>query len=195
MTKRYRPVKYSRNQILAGLIFFGALFLSAAFVSSEELFTRSYFLLGLGMLLIFGVINIFSLFKAYRELRLKKALRVTNIDRMAGIEFEKYIGALLKFKGYKNVSFTPQSGDFGVDVLAEKDRKKYAVQVKRYTNLVNIDAVYQALGGKEYYHCDAPMVITNSFFTPAAKKLAVKTKVRLIDRKELLQWMVEFQKS
>jgi len=56
------------------------------------------------------------------------------------------------------------------------------VQAKRSQNAVGEAAVQQALSGKGYYDADQCVVITNSYFTPAAEALARRTGVTLIDR-------------
>lgn len=112
-----------------------------------------------------------------------------RIDRMTGEEFEAYLGLLYDRKGYK-VRYTPGSTDYGADLLLKKKGVRTVVQAKRYKNPVGEASVQQALSGKGYYGADQCVVITNSYFTPAAEALAERTGVTLIDR-ELLgtKWM------
>ncbi len=107
-----------------------------------------------------------------------------KIDKMTGEEFEAYLGLLYDRKGYK-VRYTPSSNDYGADLLIKKKGVKTVVQAKRYKNPVGEASVQQALSGKGYYDADQCIVITNSYFTPAAEALAERTGVTLIDR-ELL---------
>lgn len=107
-----------------------------------------------------------------------------KIDKMTGEEFEAYLGLLYDRKGYR-VRYTPPSSDFGADLLLKKKGVKTVVQAKRYKNPVGEASVQQALSGKGYYDADQCVVITNSYFTPAAEALAERTGVTLIDR-ELL---------
>ena len=107
-----------------------------------------------------------------------------KIDSMSGEDFEQYLGILYKRKGYK-VSFTPGTMDFGADLIIEKGSRRTVVQAKRYRNMVGEASIQQALSGMGYYKADDCMVVTNSRFTAAAKELASKTGVRLIDRKLL----------
>ncbi len=104
-----------------------------------------------------------------------------KIDKMTGEEFENYLGLLYSRKGYK-VKYTPGSIDFGADLLLKKRGVKTVVQAKRYKNAVGEASVQQALSGKGYYDADQCVVITNSYFTPAAEALAERTGVTLIDR-------------
>lgn len=71
-----------------------------------------------------------------------------------GYIFEEDIAYLLKCLDYTNVGVTPPTGDFGVDILAEKNGISYAIQCKKYSGKVGVDAVQQVLAGKGYYQCD-----------------------------------------
>ncbi len=48
---------------------------------------------------------------------------------------------------FKSVEVTRGSGDYGVDVLAEKEGVTYAVQCKRYDGPVGVKAVQEAYAG------------------------------------------------
>ena len=91
---------------------------------------------------------------------------------MTGHEYERVVAAYLRHKGYNRVKVTKGSGDFGVDVIAHKGKKKYAVQCKYYKSPVSLDAVQEVIAGKAMYGCDSAMVVTNSTFTKAAEELA-----------------------
>ena len=108
---------------------------------------------------------------------------------MDGHEFEYFCAELLKENGFVNVEVTQASGDFGVDVLAEKDGVTYAVQCKCYSDKVGNHAVQEATSGSQYYHRMVAVVLTNSTFTPAAIETAQKTNVLLWDREKLKEMM------
>ena len=116
----------------------------------------------------------------------KKTLK--EIDKMKGLDFEVFIGELLTQHGYKTQNIKG-SGDFGVDVIAEKNGTKYAVQVKRYTSNVSRTAISDAVAGKFHWDCEKAWVITNSYFTSDAKLLATSTDCKLTDRDELKRMM------
>jgi DNA-binding protein H-NS len=59
-----------------------------------------------------------------------KIQELANIDNMTGSEFESAIALLYARKGYQ-VKKTPSSGDFGVDVIAEKKGRRIVIQAKR----------------------------------------------------------------
>ncbi len=125
-----------------------------------------------------------------KEARLR-AIRMSNIDHMNGIEFEKYVAWLLTERGYGFVEVTKGSGDFGVDILATYSGIKYAIQVKRYSSNVSRQAVSDAVAGKPYYLCTGAMVVTNSFFTKQAKSFAASVNCELVDRDILVSWIQE----
>ena len=107
-----------------------------------------------------------------------------SIDRMDGLDFEKLIGAIYEDLGYK-VEVTKASGDFGADVLTLKNGEITAIQCKRYSNLVGITAVQEVTGAIAYYKAHKGAVITNNYYTEAAKTLAKVNHIELIDRKGL----------
>ena len=72
----------------------------------------------------------------------------TPLDEMEGVEFEQYCAELLRNRGFIDVKLTQASGDFGVDILAEKDGVTYAIQCKRYADPVGVvypSMIYTAL--------------------------------------------------
>lgn len=99
---------------------------------------------------------------------------------MTGHDYERVVAAYLRNKGYSRVKVTKASGDYGVDVIAHKGKKKYAVQCKYYSSPVSLGAVQEAVAGKAMYGCNAAMVVTNSTFTQSAEELAKKNGVVLI---------------
>lgn len=123
--------------------------------------------------------------KAIRQTVLEKGKKYKFkrfYDKMEGLEFEQFCGELLRRNGYDNVSVTQGSGDQGIDILAEKNGIKIAVQCKRYSGNVGNDAVQEACTGKLYYDCHVASVLTNSYFTASAKALAEKTGILLWNR-------------
>ena len=149
-------------------------------------------ILGFISVLIIGVISVL----AWRRYKQEKALAIADIDKMDGTVFERYLANLLKNRGFKNLRVTVAEGDYGADIIGDFEGEKYAIQAKRYNVLgVGVDAIYQVLGGKEYYQCSRTMVITNYWFTRAAKQLAQRSGTILIDRKQLGEWVQDFQNS
>lgn len=98
---------------------------------------------------------------------------------MDGYIFEKQCAELLRTKGYRNVTVTKASGDQGVDIIAYKGAKKYAIQCKYYSSPVGNNAIQEVYAGAGYYDCTDCIVMTNSTFTKSAKDIANKLNVQL----------------
>lgn len=106
---------------------------------------------------------------------------VSHFDNMEGHEFEYYCAELLQKKGFVEVEVTKGSGDYGVDILAQKEGVTYAIQCKCYTSPVGIKAVQEAYAGRDYYDRMVGAVLTNQYFTAPAVKAARKLKILLWD--------------
>lgn len=105
-----------------------------------------------------------------------------ELDEMEGFDFEYYCAELLKNHGFYDVEVTQSSGDYGVDILAEKEGVTYAIQCKRYSAPVGIKAVQEAYAGRDYYDRMVGCVLTNQYFTQPAVEAAKKLKILLWDR-------------
>ena len=111
---------------------------------------------------------------------------IEKIDILDGLEFEKYFAELLSILEYKSAS-TQSTGDYGIDVIAEKDGIRYGFQCKLYSQLVGNKAIQEAYSGKTYYNCHVAIVVTNSYFTSNAINQAEKNGVVLWDRNKLTE--------
>lgn len=132
------------------------------------------------VLILLVIIFLVSVFVITRKYRRKYDIR--SLDEIEGHEFEYYCAELLKKRGFEEVSVTKGSGDYGVDVLAEKDGVTYAIQCKAYTTPVGVKAVQEAYAGREFYDCMVGAVLTNQYFTKPAVEAAKKFKILLWDR-------------
>lgn len=108
--------------------------------------------------------------------------RTGVMDEMEGHEFEYFCADLLEKQGFVDVEVTRGSGDFGVDILAEKDGVTYAVQCKRHTAPVGVEAVLCTYGGLAYYERMVGVIMTNQYFTAPAVEAAKKLRILLWDR-------------
>lgn len=115
-------------------------------------------------------------------LRAVRRRRPSDMDLMEGHEFEYYCADLLRRAGFLEVEVTRGSGDYGVDILAERDGVTYAVQCKRYDGPVGVKAVQEAYAGRDYYDRMVGAVMTNQYFTRPAVEVARKLKILLWDR-------------
>lgn len=104
------------------------------------------------------------------------------MDEMEGHDFEYYCADLLRAQGFIDVEVTKGSGDFGADILAEKDGITYAVQCKCYDKPIGVKAIQEVYAGRDYYDRMVGVVMTNQYFTQPAVELAQKLKIMLWDR-------------
>ena len=104
------------------------------------------------------------------------------MDEMEGHDFEYYCADLLAANGFLDVEVTKGSGDFGADILAEKDGITYAVQCKCYDKPIGVKAVQEVYAGRDFYGRMVGVVMTNQYFTQPAVELAQKLNIMLWDR-------------
>lgn len=129
--------------------------------------------------------------KEKEKKRLEKiaSTEISNVDLMTGVQFEEFLMALYIRLGY-NVQLTKKSGDFGADLIIEKNGIKKLIQAKCYTtHKVSISAIQEIAGAKNHYKIFQAGVITNNYFTEPAKKLAYENNIELIDREKLVDLM------
>jgi restriction system protein len=110
---------------------------------------------------------------------------IAEIDRMDGITFERRLVHLFSGLGYR-VERTRARGDYGADLVLEKEGVRTVVQAKRWTKNVGVKAIQEAVAAKPMYRCDRAIVVTNRYFTEQAKTLAKANKVGLWNRDELV---------
>ena len=115
----------------------------------------------------------------------------SDIDLMEGHDFEYFCADLLRKKGFQEVEVTKGSGDYGIDILAQKDGVTYGIQCKGYAPPVGVKAVQEAYAGRDYYDCMVGVVLTNQYFTTPAVEVAKKLKIMLWDRGYLESMMEE----
>lgn len=193
MARRYKKIRFSTSQIL-GILFLTIVSIVIFGLESTNIrdFDNIFAILVMLVLLAASIASFFLIRANLLDKARIKALRISDIDSMEGVEFEKYIQKVFEAKGYKT-TLTSASNDFGVDLIAVKEGEKYAIQLKRYDKPVGRSAISDVGSGKDYYDCDSSMVITNSYFTKSAKEIALKLNCELIDRDKLSSMILEFQ--
>jgi restriction system protein len=139
--------------------------------------------------LIVGLAIALRLYLNYRYDQKLMRSGIHDIDKMDGRQFELYLGLLFKALGYKT-EVTRFMGDFGADLVIEKDGVRTVVQAKCYSKNVGIEAVQQIYAAKAHYGATNAMVITNRGFTEAAEELAKSNGVILIGREKLIDMML-----
>lgn len=143
-----------------------------------------------GMLILIAVLGmaIPTIIKRYQKAAKKKIYlksNIHNIDHMSGEDFERYLKAHFEKIGYR-VSTTPASNDYGADLVLTKNNEKVIVQAKRYTGKIGNKAIQEATGALGFYGAGRGMVVTNSYFTSNAVKLAKANHIELWDRNTLI---------
>ena len=94
--------------------------------------------------------------------------------------------------GY-TVDRTPASGDQGVDLILRCESKtSIAIQAKRYNEPVGNAAIQEVFAGRVFYSATRAAVVTTSTYSRAAVDLALRTRVRLVARDELFEWLTSF---
>ena len=122
--------------------------------------------------------------------RFRKRYADDELDEMEGLDFEYYCAELLRNRGFIEVEVTKSSGDYGIDILAEKEGVTYAIQCKRYNGPVGVKAVQEVYAGRDFYDRMVGCVLTNQYFTQPAVDAAQKLKILLWDR-DYLEEMIE----
>ncbi|HEU5103478.1 MAG TPA: restriction endonuclease [Roseiflexaceae bacterium] len=140
---------------------------------------------------VFISVKLYLKWKRVQRLRM---LKIEDIDAMAGHQFEQYVARLMQQQGY-STTVTKGSGDLGVDIIAQKNGVRFAVQCKRYGSNIPRTAISDAVAGKQHYKCTQAMVVTNQHFTASAIELAKSTECILIDRVQLASWVVQFRRE
>lgn len=123
-----------------------------------------------------------------------KDVTMEKIATMHGEQFEELIMYLYELQGY-NVVKTPKTGDFGVDLVAEKLGVKMAIQCKRQMSAVSISAVQEVYTGKNMYSTENAIVITSSRFTKSAIAIADRCNVSLIDGDRVMAIIEELKEN
>ena len=140
---------------------------------------------------IIDVLNINKTHKLYLKSMMDNDFN--QIDDLTPYEFEKWVSNLLEIQGFKT-QVTPQCGDFGVDVIAEKNYLKIGIQVKKFSKPVGIRAVQEIVSGMHHYNCNKGWVVSTApYFTNAAIQLAKEHNIKLINRYELGEYFQEIK--
>lgn len=156
-----------------------------AYAHRELLDKTIHYLVTASIILITSLFIYLAYRFTFKTRRKKYIASIEDIDNMPGLEFEKFVAKLLEKRGFKSVRLT-EKYDLGVDIIALKDGVTWGVQVKRYSGLVKANAIRQVVTALKTYKCDRAMVITNSYFSKVAVKLAKSNNCILLDRDYLI---------
>lgn len=134
---------------------------------------------------VIGIVKLVIIFMSLFEKKDIEDVDFADIDTMDGIAFEHYVAKMLRCNNFSNVEVTKASGDFGVDVIAKKNKQRWVFQCKHYSSPLGIRPIQEVFAGKERYKAEVAVVVTNSRFTSHAIELADCLGVLLWDREKL----------
>lgn len=143
----------------------------------------------IGVVIIIGIVLLIAVLLLGNAIKRRK--RFSSLDEMEGHDFEYFCARLLERRGFIEVEVTKGSGDYGIDILAEKEGVTYAIQCKCYSAPVGVKAVQEAYAGRDYYDRMVGAVLTNQYFTAPAVEAAKRLKILLWDRGYLEGMMEE----
>lgn len=106
------------------------------------------------------------------------ARRTPASSNEKGIAFEWRVADAFAAHGFA-VSHTATTGDFGVDLITERNNLRICVQCKDYTALVGVSSVQEVFAGTRHYGASWSVVVAANGFTRQAHDLAVSLGVKL----------------
>lgn len=109
---------------------------------------------------------------------------------LSGTEYEYFVAELVESAGF-TARVTQASGDHGVDIIAGHGNLRIAIQCKHYASKVGNKAVQEVYSAKDFYDCNAAMVVTNNMFTPQAREAAAKLGVALFHHEQLVEFLTD----
>ncbi len=138
------------------------------------------------LVLLLGVGSAMKLVWRASERRRLAGSGIDEIDGMDGRTFERYAEILFEGLGYR-IEPTRAAGDYGADLVTQKDGIRTVIQARRCRGVVGVRAVQEAMAARAVYRCGVAMVVTNSRYTAQARMLAAANEVRLWDRDDLVR--------
>jgi len=182
--KHYRSRRKRKQKYIELFIFVGLLLYMVKYDNNS-----TYTIIAGGVACLVFIVAIIVVLSKYIKRRKKKLNYINSdihdIDNMTGAQFEEYLKAHFVKQGYR-VNITPSSNDYGADLIMHKNGVTSIVQAKRYKDKVGIKAIQEIIGAMGYYNADKCMIVTNSYFTANAKKLADANNAELWDRNKLI---------
>ncbi len=193
--KKLADVKSIKGKIISAVFTLSAFSLIIYGIDSKfpNLIKKPFILLSISFP-IFILLMLPSVFRLYHRFA-KKEYNINALDNLDGYKFENACADILRANGFKNVRVTKGSGDFGIDILAEKGSRLYGVQCKRYSHRLDNTPIQEVLGGLSHYGCTDAAVMTNQDFTEPAMQLARENKVELWDRNVLKKMILKTAKT
>ncbi len=105
-------------------------------------------------------------------------------DIVTGQEFELFCQKRFQELGW-DAKTTQTTGDFGADLVIERNGTIIIIQCKYYSQPIGVKAVQEAFSAMTFYNAHKAAVVSNQSFTKAARQMAQKNNVMLLHVNEL----------
>jgi len=112
----------------------------------------------------------------------KLLAHLKNKSHITPREFEQLVAEHYQNEGYET-EITPYSGDYGVDIIAQKGEERIAIQAKMYGNSarkVNRETVMQLFGAMTYRQCNKAVIATDGTCMTDAIEVANRLGVEIL---------------
>lgn len=108
--------------------------------------------------------------------------KLNQLKKMSPEQFEYWTASYFERFGYRSVTVTTYSADFGVDVdMKCPDGKRAIVQCKRHKGVVGRPTVQQTFGVMKLLKAKRCYVVTTGRFTSAALEVGRRRDIILLD--------------
>ena len=114
-----------------------------------------------------------------KEATLEREGSGNTMEQQCGLDFEYFVQTIFDDRDI-SVFETPQTNDYGADLILYRLGKVAVIQCKYHSAPIGIRAVQEVVGAIKYYQADCGIVITNQVFTKQAISLAESNHVLLI---------------
>ncbi|MDT8862983.1 restriction endonuclease [Alkalihalobacillus sp. MEB130] len=154
-----------------------------------QLYNYSFTLFGFVLAALLSSIGLVKLLKTSKWVSQHLSTELLNIDELPEREFQQMLVPLFQKQGY-SVSKTKGNRKLQPDLILRKKGLKAIVVAKRQQNQVGSSFVHDVIALNPLYQAKRTIIVTNSHYTKAAKRVARANKVILIDR-DLLDAMLD----
>lgn len=100
-------------------------------------------------------------------------------------EFEDFVCGILKYRGYSNAKVVGQSGDGGIDILANSKQGRVVAQCKRYKDIITPNIARDFRGAMDDKHAQIGLLITTGDFTKECRNFCIRNRIEAIDGNQL----------
>ncbi len=116
------------------------------------------------------------------------------VDAMDGFGFEAFLVELFQTIGY-DVQETKRKTENSADLFVKKLDQAVLIQARHCSSTLGVSAIQKALAAKRFYACEEALIVTNAFFTEAAKQAAETASVTLVDRAGLQGYLNDYNQK